>query len=130
MPGFISNWGFRKRSSDRYAAKRDRALDTLGGAKCVRCSFTDPRALCFDHIADDGSVHRASVGNSLVPWIIANPDEARSRLQVLCSNCNLIKEYERRFALLQPPLEVRPASEGPAHPRRAYHLLRRRSDLG
>ena len=29
-------------------------------------------------------------------WVVANPEEARQRLQALCANCNAAKEACRR----------------------------------
>jgi len=71
---------------------RDRAYAILG-RECLRCGEADHRALAFDHIRDDGAAHKT---RSLTQWVVANPTEAIRRLQVLCANCNQIKEYDRR----------------------------------
>jgi hypothetical protein len=74
------------------------ALELFGNV-CASCGYDDPRALCFDHIADDGNEHRTKVRVLPAQWIISNPEEAIDRLQVLCANCNLIKEIERRASV-------------------------------
>lgn len=75
-----------------YERKRIRlkALEILGG-KCIRCGFSDPRALQFDHIKGDGHTHREKVKSALVRYqrIISGQD--RHIYQVLCANCNWIK---------------------------------------
>jgi hypothetical protein len=71
-------------------------FEILGGKKCVACGFTDERALTFDHIYDDGYLDRAgSPGSTKLLKYVKNPTLAKERLQVLCFNCNLIKERER-----------------------------------
>ena len=76
-----------------------------GTCSCVRCGFNDPRALQIDHINDDGADQRREVGGSRTSagttfyrWLRRNkyPDG----YQVLCANCNWIKEIERR----NPPI--------------------------
>jgi len=69
------------------------------GAECLRCGYDDPRALCYDHVADDGHLDIFK-GASRWSWILRNVAEALQRIQVLCANCNLVKEIERRKSLL------------------------------
>lgn len=70
---------------------------------CSLCGFSDIRALCIDHINNDGAEHRRRVcGNSrngggtssTYFWLRKNgfPDG----FQVLCFNCNQIKEWDKR----------------------------------
>jgi hypothetical protein len=83
---------------------RARALDLRG---CVRCDFTDPRALQVDHVNDDGAEHRRSLSDG--PFekgkpqsgafmyryyndILLNADSGK--FQLLCANCNTIKRAE------------------------------------
>jgi hypothetical protein len=67
----------------------------LFGNQCEQCGFDDPRALCFDHIENDGAAHRAMVGPNAAQWILAHLTEAARRLQILCWNCNQIKRVAR-----------------------------------
>jgi hypothetical protein len=67
-----------------------------GKCKCVRCGFSDIRALTIDHINGDGSKHRIKEnivgGYRTYSWLKRNnfPIE----FQTLCQNCNFIKRYE------------------------------------
>lgn len=73
-----------------------------GELKFKHCGYTDIRALCLDHIKHNGSKDRkqnkiASRGskgmNSYESYKkLGYPDG----LQVLCFNCNTIKEWERK----------------------------------
>jgi 5-methylcytosine-specific restriction endonuclease McrA len=87
----VSKW-----SKNRQNLRR-KAIEKLGG-KCVRCGFYDERALVFDHKNSDGHTERKGVNPSkyskkLCQQIIAG---ARDDIQLLCANCNLIKEKEER----------------------------------
>jgi len=74
-----------------------------GKLACVLCGFSDERALCIDHINNDGAEHRRRVlgKNSPDPriylWLRIN--HYPEGYQTLCSNCNTIKEVERRKEL-------------------------------
>ncbi len=72
-------------------------LDFFGG-KCLRCGFSDPRALHLDHINGDGNKERkVGKGNKWDQYrlILSDPETARARYQLLCANCNTIKQVER-----------------------------------
>ena len=69
------------------------ALDYYGN-RCSKCGYNqDLRALDFDHINNDGANFRKTVSN-IGPWLVRNdfPEE----FQLLCRNCNWIKELDRR----------------------------------
>lgn len=68
----------------------------LGGC-CVWCGFSDIRALQLDHINDthEGFGHPLRSGDKLYRAIIAGV-KSREDFQLLCANCNTIKEVERR----------------------------------
>ena len=80
-------------------AIKQRAFEVLG-QECLRCGFdADLRALEFDHVANDGKKHRKEVGVGgalMLAWIVKHPAEALQRVQVLCANCNTIKEAVHR----------------------------------
>ena len=68
-----------------------------GKAACVKCGFSDIRALVIDHINGDGASHRKTVkgiGMRFYLWLEKNnyPDG----FQTLCSNCNLIKMIDNK----------------------------------
>ena len=75
---------------------RSEVLERLGGI-CVKCGFTDTRALQIDHIHGDGPADRKNIGYSVVLhlYILKLPlEEAKEKYQVLCANCNVIKARE------------------------------------
>ena len=89
----------RHSRNENKKKQRMRALRALGGL-CVRCGFSDPRALEIDHVNGDGDVDGPCHGNGgRRTWLyckIANGMVDRSRFQVLCSNCHSIKTREER----------------------------------
>ncbi len=77
----------------RILEKR-RALFSFLGDKCVKCSFSDWRALQIDHVNGGGNKERRrSVDQyyKIVKESIINNEE---KYQLLCANCNWIKRYE------------------------------------
>lgn len=78
-----------------HKRKKMRLFKILGGAICVRCGFTDDRALQFDHKKGMGQIDRKMNGiTTRYKYYIDHPDEAKEDLQVLCANCNWIKRFE------------------------------------
>jgi len=77
---------------------KNRLYSILGGSKCVRCGFSDVRALQFDHIKGGGRKDLLRFTNSCQMHLFYsnNPDEAKETLQVLCANCNWIKKNENK----------------------------------
>ena len=74
-----------------------------GKPKCNHCGYDDIRALCLDHINNDGAEQRRKIrpkskhrgGNAIDVYINAKRNKFPKDLQVLCSNCNRIKEHKR-----------------------------------
>jgi len=67
------------------------------GGKCARCGCDDPRVLQMDHITGDGSkLRRANRdGLSYKYKLVKNtPELAKAMYQLLCANCNIIKQWE------------------------------------
>lgn len=66
---------------------------------CSNCSFDNIKALCIDHINDDGHKERKlnlyNPGSDFYYWIIRN--NFPEGYQVLCYNCNRIKEFDRKI---------------------------------
>lgn len=100
---------------DRYNASkyhyRDRTKYAVmlhygnGVVACAKCGFDNIDALCMDHINDDGAEQRKLMkiaGRGMASG--TNTYEALKKfglppgLQILCANCNLIKEMERKRA--------------------------------
>jgi hypothetical protein len=68
------------------------------GGKCVRCGFSDYRALQIDHVNSDGALERAKFGGSAtIRFYLRVADsftKGENRYQLLCCNCNWIKRSE------------------------------------
>lgn len=62
------------------------------GGRCVRCGFSDIRALQVDHVNGHGRRELATVTsrNAYYKTVLAHPE----RYQLLCANCNWIKRAE------------------------------------
>lgn len=67
-----------------------------GNAVCLHCGQGDMDVLCLDHIQNDGKQHREVFGPNIYRWVRAH--DYPPGLQVLCYNCNIKKESERRRA--------------------------------
>ena len=68
-----------------------------GTGCCVRCGFSDIRALQIDHINGGGTKHRVELGRSgeaFYRWLRMN--NYPEGYQVLCCNCNGIKRFENK----------------------------------
>lgn len=81
-----------------YQKWRQKTLDLLGN-KCVRCGFSDPRALQVDHINGGGNQERHSMAGGGGPnankWYqLVAADVNHEKYQLLCANCNVIKRIE------------------------------------
>lgn len=100
---YLLNHRFDKefREKSRNDSKRRRYIQrmrmfNLLGYKCIKCGFSDIRALQFDHINSDGSIERKELkANKFLRYYINHPQEAKEKLQVLCANCNHIKRIEK-----------------------------------
>ena len=63
---------------------------------CARCGYSNVDALSLDHISNDGKAHRDRVGGGYnVYWDLKKRDFPPG-FEVLCMNCNWIKEVDRR----------------------------------
>ena len=72
------------------------AIITKLGGKCVRCGFTDWRALQVDHINGGGTKERrqAISMRRYYKAILASIEVQTGEYELLCANCNQIKRYE------------------------------------
>jgi hypothetical protein len=103
-------WGreWLKNNRERYnEAKKEwrlkRKIEVLahysdGKLACAHCGYDDDvDALCLDHISDDGAEHRKEIGASGTQiYDFLHSHGWMKGLQVLCSNCNTIKELRRK----------------------------------
>jgi len=74
---------------------RSSALAILGD-RCVRCGYSDPRALQIDHALGNGAQERRKgwSGSKLYKIVIESVSRGEHRYQLLCANCNWIKKSE------------------------------------
>ena len=90
---FIQN---RRNYINLHNEELRKSVITMLGGECHRCGFSDIRALQIDHVNGGGGKELREIGNGKVmTQIMALPiEEARSKYQVLCANCNWIKKAE------------------------------------
>lgn len=65
-----------------------------GRCACVKCGFSDIKALSIDHIEGNGSKHRREIGCMFYRWLIKS--DYPQGFQTLCMNCQFIKRFENR----------------------------------
>jgi hypothetical protein len=69
------------------------------GGKCQHCGTDDIDVLTLDHIDNNGAEHRQITGGSgfnTYHYLRKNEYPEDFRIQILCANCNLKKEIERK----------------------------------
>ena len=76
---------------------RRATLEALGG-KCVRCEFSDFRALQIDHINGGGSQERKTLAfrGTFHKHVLKSFLAKEGKYQLLCANCNWIKRCENK----------------------------------
>src|ERR1022692_3922959 len=91
----------RQKGKTRSYNARVRAIiiELLGG-ECVRCHFTDPRALQVDHVNGGGSKERKSTTRGFYHVVLENHLSKKTKYQLLCANCNWIKRFENNETAL------------------------------
>jgi hypothetical protein len=90
-------------------AAKKMIFERLGHSICIRCGFSDVRALQLDHKHGGGRKHRLSLpsGNTYLRRLLAlSLDQLTETFQILCANCNTIKRIENN--------ENRRSGKGPA----------------
>jgi hypothetical protein len=78
-----------------WVRMRKEILELLGG-KCIRCGFSDSRALQIDHI-NGGGYKEKSKFKTTWKWyqfILEQLKNGSKDYQLLCANCNWIKRSE------------------------------------
>jgi len=80
----------------RWRLKRkQRLIEKLGG-KCIKCDFSDLRALQIDHINGGGNKEVKSFTHKDKYYSFIENEITTGRYQILCANCNWIKRYEQK----------------------------------
>jgi len=82
---------------DYRASERKELISMLGG-RCIRCGFSDWRALQIDHVNGGGNQERKQLNSPTRYYkaIRATLVAGEQKYQLLCANCNQIKRYEQR----------------------------------
>ena len=77
-----------------YDTIKEKLFEILGGKKCHSCGFRDQRALGFTYKGEPTTFDQIRRGGFAASWgkYISNPDLARKEIQILCLNCNAIRE--------------------------------------
>ena len=88
-------------SGKKYALRLRSAVLELLGNKCVKCGFSDPRALQIDHVNGGGMQERRDLkhkgsGKKYHNVVIKSVLNKEGRYQLLCANCNWIKKVENK----------------------------------
>jgi len=104
----------RRKSAREYNSRVRSKIYDFFGNKCVKCSFSDSRALQLDHINGGGNQARKAGKHGLhdkFKMIKDDPDLARATFQLLCANCNFIKrdeeyEYGKKIRLAKKLIEM------------------------
>lgn len=80
-----------------------------GECRCVRCGFSDIRALTLDHIDGNGGKHRALLqhrSSGYYFYVDLKRQGFPIGYQTLCSNCQRIKQVENReWANVAQPID-------------------------
>lgn len=82
-------------SKQRRHSARQYLIGEMGGC-CIRCGFSDWRALQIDHVQGGGIQERKLLSNPGVYYkqILESFYNSENKYQLLCANCNQIKRYE------------------------------------
>lgn len=86
------------REAQRLEKQRKKIeIHTALGSICVKCGFTDIRALQIDHIFGGGYTERKLYPTNPKKYysdILKSIKRNEGKYQLLCANCNWIKRYE------------------------------------
>ena len=84
----------RERNAANRVMRRYELIWALGG-ECVECKTTDIRLLHIDHIHGGGRQEKYSTPSTDIDYIKyrRNINEAKNKLQILCTNHNKIKRF-------------------------------------
>jgi hypothetical protein len=72
-------------------------IHSLLGSICIKCGFTDIRALQIDHINGGGHIERKEYPTNPKKYysnILTSIKNKEGKYQLLCANCNWIKRFE------------------------------------
>lgn len=84
----------RMRAKVRRLESRLEIIKLLGG-KCKKCSVSDFRILQIDHVKGGGNKDSKGFGLAYYRHVLKKIRNGSKDYQLLCSNCNWIKRWER-----------------------------------
>lgn len=87
---------YRKRYSIEYNKKMKLAIHALLGDTCIKCGFSDWRALQIDHINGGGHKEKVGMTKNYYKTVLEKILSGSEEYQLLCANCNWIKRYENK----------------------------------
>lgn len=77
--------------------KKKKEIHTALGGICLKCGFSDSRALQIDHINGGGYTERKLYPTNPKKYysdILKSINNNEGKYQLLCANCNWIKRFE------------------------------------
>jgi len=83
-------------SQKAYNLKFKNAVYEILGKKCVKCRYSDIRALQVDHINGGGTKERKTIKGNYYSYILKEIANNPNKYQILCANCNWVKKYENK----------------------------------
>ncbi len=87
---------YQKKTIEYNSNLRPKLFDILDKKECVICGFDDERALGFGQIDDEESFNFVQRENIPSSWkkYVSEPELAKEKIQILCLNCNQLKQEE------------------------------------
>jgi len=88
----------RERQRQVHKVNKRKLFDLLGGV-CLKCGFTDERALQIDHIDGGGFYERKKLKinpKGFFGYALQSVLRGEKKYQLLCANCNWIKRSENK----------------------------------
>jgi hypothetical protein len=90
----VRYYGYQRKSQlTEYLIHRLKVLERMG-SKCVFCGQTDESILAVDHINNDGSKERKTLGTNIYHRLFFMEEIPKDKYQLLCCACN---HKKRRF---------------------------------
>lgn len=85
----------KSKVAEEYQLLKKQVFDAMG-SKCVKCGFSDYRALQIDHVNGDGFSDKADGYNGKKRFVQALVSfiNKEGKYQLMCANCNWIKRFE------------------------------------
>lgn len=92
----------QKRAWDRQEQERLRleVIDhySKGTRKCTHCAYDNIKALCVDHIHNNGAEERHKLGRASQVLRYLRKNKYPEGYQILCHNCNVAKQIRHNNA--------------------------------